>query len=125
MLCCCLRSSVTVNGLQPRLPRRPGGGGAGTRRCPGDGVLPRLLLSKDVGVSEYLWTCHVTSLLRDRILESLIGRRKSRRRDIYTEMMDTPHTCPVATVTASHDTRGTGVLLRRPSCDWSSSRTLM
>uniref|UniRef100_A0A3B4BHF4 CST complex subunit CTC1 n=1 Tax=Periophthalmus magnuspinnatus TaxID=409849 RepID=A0A3B4BHF4_9GOBI len=110
MLCCCLRSSVTVTAFSP------GYRGDEEESCPGDGVLLRLLLHKDVGVAMYLWMCHVTTCLRDRlvlvqswfrpgsglvqawsspglILETVTGPRKSRRRDIYGEMMDTPHTC--------------------------------
>lgn len=58
MLCCCLRSSVRVTGFSP------GYYGDDREGCPGDGVLARLLLQKNVGVAEYLWMCHVTSRLR-------------------------------------------------------------
>ncbi|XP_024119088.1 CST complex subunit CTC1, partial [Oryzias melastigma] len=107
MLCTCLRSSVTVTsfsrvGVSDSAPR-----------CPGDGVLSRLLLQKHKGVSEYLWACHLSSqlsislvpavmkqqcvcLLSWKMMKTLRGRRAPTRRDIYCEMLDQPHTCPLS-----------------------------
>lgn len=105
MLCCCLRSSVRVTGFSP------GYYGDDREGCPGDGVLARLLLQKNVGVAEYLWMCHVTSRLRLslfpqgqclcllswKILENISPKpRQVHHRDIYREMMDVPHTCPLS-----------------------------
>ncbi|RVE60932.1 hypothetical protein OJAV_G00185670 [Oryzias javanicus] len=106
MLCSCLRLSVTVTsfsrvGVSDSAPR-----------CPGDGVLSRLLLQKHMGVSEYLWACHLSSqlsislvpavmkqqcvcLLSWKMMKTLRGRRARTRRDIYCEMLDQPHTCPL------------------------------
>ncbi|KAL3050797.1 hypothetical protein OYC64_001129 [Pagothenia borchgrevinki] len=66
MLCTCLRSSVRVTSFS--------GGGAGgllprllhTSTCRGDGALPRLLLQGGRGVSEYLWSAHLSSKLQHR-----------------------------------------------------------
>ncbi|CAL9694165.1 unnamed protein product [Knipowitschia caucasica] len=107
MLCCCLRSGVTITAFSPGYRSDE----EEEEPCPGDGVLPRILLQKEVDVAEYLWMCHVTERLRNSlspqgqclclvswsILQSLTTNRTSRRRDIYGEMMDTPHHCPVTT----------------------------
>ncbi|XP_078793031.1 CST complex subunit CTC1 isoform X5 [Oryzias latipes] len=106
MLCTCLRSSITVTSYS-RV-----GGSEPAPRCPGDGVLSRLLLQKCRGVSEYLWACHLSSqlsaslvpavmkqqcvcLLSWKLMKTLRGRRAPARRDIYSEMLDQPHTCPL------------------------------
>ncbi|XP_047441617.1 CST complex subunit CTC1 isoform X2 [Mugil cephalus] len=106
MLCTCLRSSLRVTAFS-----RVGGSPGPSPRCPGDGVLPRLLLQRNVGVSEYLWACHLSSqlthslvptLLKDqcvcvlswRLMETLWRRRG--QRDIYSEMLEEPHTCPLS-----------------------------
>ncbi|XP_018530294.1 CST complex subunit CTC1 isoform X2 [Lates calcarifer] len=106
MLCTCLRSSLRVTCFS-----RVGGGGGGGSTCPGDGALPWLLLEKNMGVAEYLWTCHLSSqlsrslvtrqqcvcILSWRLMEFLWrrGGGGGGRRDIYSEMLDEPHTCPL------------------------------
>lgn len=60
MLCTCLRSSLRVTAFG-RV-----GGSALNRLCPADGVLAHLLLEKNMGVSEYLWSCHMSSQLSHR-----------------------------------------------------------
>ncbi|KAM6909380.1 CST complex subunit CTC1 [Xenentodon cancila] len=106
MLCSCLRSTVQVTSFS-RV-----GGSVSAPRCPGDRVLPRLLLQKNTGVSEYLWTCHLSSqlshslvpgvlkqqcvcLLSWKLMETLWRQQGGGRRDIYSEMLDEPHTCPL------------------------------
>ncbi|XP_060951768.1 CST complex subunit CTC1 [Limanda limanda] len=110
MLCTCLRSSIRVTSFS-----RVGGCPPDTS-CPGDGALPRLLLEKNRGVSEYLWACHLSSQLSHSLVPSVLkqqqqcvcvlswklmelmwGRERGRirRRDIYSEMLDESHTCPV------------------------------
>lgn len=60
MLATCLRSSLRVTAFSrvgsPTL----------NPRCPDDGVLTRLLLEKNLAVSEYLWSCHLSSQLSRR-----------------------------------------------------------
>ncbi|KAE8277046.1 CST complex subunit CTC1 Conserved telomere maintenance component 1 [Larimichthys crocea] len=107
MLCTCLRSSIRVTAFS-RVERS-----SPDSSCPGDGVLPRLLLEKNLGVSEYLWTCHLSSQLANSLVPSVLkqqcvcvswtlmervwkGRGGQRGwRDIYSEMLDEPHTCPL------------------------------
>ncbi|XP_037333826.2 CST complex subunit CTC1 isoform X2 [Pungitius pungitius] len=106
MLCTCLRSSLRVIAFS----------GVGGAPPPDSGWLPRLLLEKNTGVSEYLWTCHlssklahslVPSLLKQRsvavlswkLMESVWRRGRGGRRDIYSEMLDEPHTCPLSKYT--------------------------
>uniref|UniRef100_UPI0037E89C2B CST complex subunit CTC1 isoform X2 n=1 Tax=Semicossyphus pulcher TaxID=241346 RepID=UPI0037E89C2B len=107
MLCTCLRSSLRVTSFSRVEGTSP------DSSCPGDGVLPRLLLEKNIGVSEYLWTCHLSSQLSHSLLPSVLkqqcvcvlswklmedvwrGGGGRGRRDIYSEMLDKPHTCPL------------------------------
>ncbi|KAI3375931.1 hypothetical protein L3Q82_016356, partial [Scortum barcoo] len=95
------------------------GGSSPDSSCPGDGVLPRLLLEKNMGVSEYLWVCHLSSQLSHSLVPSVLKQqcvcvlswklmecvwRRGRgggRRDIYSEMLDEPHTCPLTQVDPS------------------------
>ncbi|XP_034020143.1 CST complex subunit CTC1-like [Thalassophryne amazonica] len=105
VLCACLRSSLRVTtfsrvvGLEPDV------------RCPGDGVLPRLLVQRNVGVAEYLWVCHLTAALRKSLIPSvpteqcvcllswklmeLVFGKGGAKRDIYSEMLDEQDTCPL------------------------------
>ncbi|XP_047241291.1 CST complex subunit CTC1 isoform X4 [Girardinichthys multiradiatus] len=113
MLCCCLRSSLRVTAFS-RV-----GGATAHPSCPADGVLPRLLLQNNRGVDQYLWTCHLTSqlthslvpgelqhhlpppppqcvcLLSWKLSETLWTQRGPGPRDIYSEMLDHPHSCPL------------------------------
>uniref|UniRef100_A0A3B4U092 CST complex subunit CTC1 n=2 Tax=Seriola dumerili TaxID=41447 RepID=A0A3B4U092_SERDU len=107
MLCTCLRSSLRVTSFS-RV-----GGSPPASTCPGDGALPRLLLEKNMGVSEYLWTCHLSSRLSHSLFPSVLKQQqcvcvlswkltdfvwrqgRGGRRDIYSEMLDEPHTCPL------------------------------
>uniref|UniRef100_A0A8C9ZYJ2 CST complex subunit CTC1 n=1 Tax=Sander lucioperca TaxID=283035 RepID=A0A8C9ZYJ2_SANLU len=59
MLCTCLRSSLRVSAFSRAASDTP------DARCPADGALPRLLLEKNMGVSEYLWACHLSSQLEE------------------------------------------------------------
>lgn len=135
MLCACLRSSLRVMEFS-----RVGGSPPDTR-CPGDGTLPRLLLQKNTGVSEYLWACHLSSqlacslvsgvwrqqcvcLLSWRLMETLRSPGGRGRRDIYSEMLDEPHTCPLtqySTDPAVHQYLSVSELLGALQADcWSS-----
>ncbi|KAG7232668.1 hypothetical protein INR49_008248 [Caranx melampygus] len=105
-----LRLPVLVKGHQ----LQQSGGAPPTSTCPCDGALPRLLVEKNMSVSEYLWTCHLSSQLSHSLVPSvlrqqqcvcvlswklmeLVWRRGGRggRRSIYSEMLDEPHTCPL------------------------------
>uniref|UniRef100_A0A3P8V5M4 CST complex subunit CTC1 n=1 Tax=Cynoglossus semilaevis TaxID=244447 RepID=A0A3P8V5M4_CYNSE len=101
MLCTCLRSSVRVTSFS-RVGCTPS-----DSKCPGDKVLPRLLLEKNMTVSEYLWACHLSSrlvpsmvknqcvcVLSCKLMDLLWGQRHGQgHRDIYSEMLDQPHSC--------------------------------
>ncbi|XP_028298215.1 CST complex subunit CTC1 isoform X2 [Gouania willdenowi] len=106
MLCTCLRSSLRVTTFSAV-------GGASASRRPGDQVLPRLLLQSDRAVSDYLWACHVSSQLTDslvptvlqlpsvcllswRLMEKHLRHHRRKHRDIYSEMLDTEHSCPLS-----------------------------
>ncbi|KAF7644074.1 hypothetical protein LDENG_00228610 [Lucifuga dentata] len=107
MLCTCLRSSLRVTTFS-RIT-----GSSSEVHCPGDEALPRLLLEKNTGLSEYLWICNVTRQLRQSLAPTLLkeecvcvlawklmehvcrGRGRGEKRDIYAEMLDEPHTCPL------------------------------
>uniref|UniRef100_A0A3P9B6J3 CST complex subunit CTC1 n=1 Tax=Maylandia zebra TaxID=106582 RepID=A0A3P9B6J3_9CICH len=111
MLCTCLRSSLRVTAFSRA------GGSPPDNRCPGDGALPRLLLQRNTDVSDYLWTCsthHHLSTVRDsrcvcllswRLMETLSRAGGRGRRDIYAEMLDEPHTCPVTQYSVSSAVR--------------------
>ncbi|XP_019729420.1 CST complex subunit CTC1 [Hippocampus comes] len=108
MLCTCLRSTVTVTKFSAVLASDS------NRNCPDDGVLQRLLVERNPDVSRYLWTCHLcsqlqhsllpstspqcTCLLSWKLMEVAFGQGQRRRRDIYAEMLDKPHTCPLTEV---------------------------
>ncbi|KAF1371464.1 hypothetical protein PFLUV_G00277980 [Perca fluviatilis] len=105
MLCTCLRSSLRVSAFSRAASDTP------DVRCPDDGALPRLLLEKNMGVSQYLWACHLSSQLARSLVPGVlkqqcvcvlswklmecVWRRGRGRRDIYSEMLDEPHTCPL------------------------------
>ncbi|XP_061618946.1 CST complex subunit CTC1 isoform X2 [Phyllopteryx taeniolatus] len=107
MLCTCLRSTVRVTKFSAVVNSRS----EPDRNCPDDGVLQRLLVEKNPDVSRYLWTCHLCSQLRRsllprvspqctcvlswKLMELAFGQGQRHRRDIYTEMLDEPHTCPL------------------------------
>ncbi|XP_034721865.1 CST complex subunit CTC1, partial [Etheostoma cragini] len=107
MLCTCLRSSLRVSAFSRAASDAP------DTRCPTDGALPRLLLEKNMGVSQYLWMCHLSSQLARSLVPSVLKQQcvcvlswklmecvwrqgqGGGRRDIYSEMLDEPHTCPL------------------------------
>uniref|UniRef100_A0A096LY92 CST complex subunit CTC1 n=1 Tax=Poecilia formosa TaxID=48698 RepID=A0A096LY92_POEFO len=109
MLCCCLGSSLRVSAFS-RV-----GGASKESCCPGDGVLPLLLLQSNRGVDQYLWTCSLACQLAHsersktvqlcvhyyficslRVLQEMLWTQRGRgQRDIYSEMLDRPHRCPL------------------------------
>lgn len=60
VLCTCLRSTLKTTSFS-RVCGPPAGPG-----CPGDGVLPRLLLEKNLSVCDYLRLCHLSAQLAHR-----------------------------------------------------------
>ncbi|XP_042154514.1 CST complex subunit CTC1 isoform X1 [Oncorhynchus tshawytscha] len=110
MLCVCLHSSLRVTSFS-RL-------GSEVDR-PSDAPLPWLLLERNLGVSQYLWLCHCCRALRDRLVprwvkeecvyvvarrlfECVVTSEKGGgRRDIYREMLQEPHHCPLTEYSVS------------------------
>ncbi|XP_030630813.1 CST complex subunit CTC1 [Chanos chanos] len=126
MLCACLRSSVSVTAfsrLETKVMTPP----------QSNAPLLHCLLRKNLGVSEYLWLCYCQTRLKERlcprwvseervcvVAERLLdyvleGREQKReeRRDIYREMLEEPHYCPV-----------TEYYLGWPDCELMSVREL-
>lgn len=60
VLCTCLRSTLKITSFS-RLGRP-----SADPSCPGDGALPRLILEKNLGASDYLWLCHLSCQLSHR-----------------------------------------------------------
>ncbi|XP_077598716.1 CST complex subunit CTC1-like isoform X2 [Stigmatopora nigra] len=105
MLCACLRTSILVRkyGSSP-LPVLD-------RKCPRDGLLRRSLVAKNPDISRYLWTCHLAARLQSslvpetstqcvclmswELMEMTFGETPPNRRDIYAEMLDESHSCPL------------------------------
>ncbi|CAL8241119.1 unnamed protein product [Merluccius merluccius] len=110
MLCVCLRSTLRVTTFSLLATPEPS--------SPGHLSLPRLLLKQDVGVSQYLWISHVTKQLRRSLVPSCLTSNSvcavawrimqclfretggGRKRDIYTEILEDPHTCPLSQYSA-------------------------
>ncbi|XP_031440735.1 CST complex subunit CTC1 [Clupea harengus] len=106
MLCACLRSSVRVTAFSTVTPVGPASSSS-------HGALPRFLLEKNLGVSEYLWLHYYSNALQQRLcprwvcerrvwvvasrlLECVCVHEQGREpRDIYREMLQEPHNCPL------------------------------
>ncbi|KAL2079389.1 hypothetical protein ACEWY4_025133 [Coilia grayii] len=106
MLCACLRSSVRVTSFSLLAPDGPAPSSS-------HGALPRFLLEKNLGVSEYLWLQHYSVALQQRLCPRWVCearvcvvasrllewgcvcvREEGREpRDIYREMLQEPHLC--------------------------------
>ncbi|XP_057711654.1 CST complex subunit CTC1 isoform X1 [Corythoichthys intestinalis] len=105
VLCACLRTTVTVTKFSSDAAP------ATDRNCPDDGVLQRLLVERNLDVSRYLWTCQLCAglqrsllpsasqqcvcVLSWKLMEAMSGRGPQNRRNIYVEMLDEPHACPL------------------------------
>lgn len=60
VLCTCLRSTLRVASFSRLCVP------AAVSSCPGDGLLPRLLLEKNLALPDYLWLCHLSAQLSHR-----------------------------------------------------------
>ncbi|XP_065131812.1 CST complex subunit CTC1 [Paramisgurnus dabryanus] len=127
VLCACLRSSVQVTAFSPL---SSGFETAGTQSS-----LQRHLLEKNLGASQYLWLCYCQGVIKERLCPRWVreervcvvaGRlldcvcdtepKTNRKRDIYREMLQEAHQCPVTTYYVSWPS----VVLWsvRQLCDW-------
>ncbi|TWW53936.1 CST complex subunit CTC1 [Takifugu flavidus] len=66
ILCTCLRSTLKISSFS-KVSEPPAGSS-----CPCDGVLPRLLLEKNMGICEYLWVCHLSSQLSHSLVPRML-----------------------------------------------------
>ncbi|XP_072552754.1 CST complex subunit CTC1 isoform X2 [Salminus brasiliensis] len=128
VLCVCLRSSVCVTAFSPLSSK------VGPLRS--DSALLCYLLERNLGVSEYLWLCYCHALLTKRLcprwvcearvcvvagrlLQFALGEEENRgkqKRDIYREMLQEPHTCPLTEYCVSRPC--VSMCSLRELCDW-------
>ncbi|XP_043088508.1 CST complex subunit CTC1 [Puntigrus tetrazona] len=106
VLCACLRSSLQITSFS-RLRSKVEVSGS-------HGPLQRLLLEKNLGPSQYLWLCYCQDAVAERlcprwvraervcvVAERLLDvvcdpeHKTQKKRDIYREMIQKPHQCPV------------------------------
>ncbi|XP_056588317.1 CST complex subunit CTC1 isoform X1 [Triplophysa dalaica] len=130
ILCACLRSSAQVSAFSPLSSKSEVGGS--------HSPLQRHLLEKNLGVSQYLWLCYCQRVITERLCPRWVRKERvcvvagrlldcvcnaeqktDRKRDIYREMLQEPHLCPVTTYCVSWPC----VVLWsvRQLCDWMSS----
>ncbi|XP_028835529.1 CST complex subunit CTC1 isoform X1 [Denticeps clupeoides] len=126
MLCACLRSSVHVTAFS-----RLGSEVSDPERS--HGALPRFLLEKNLGVAEYLWLHHCCTAIRERLcprwvrvkrvlavaarlLENVCEEQRQQSRQIYREMMQEPHFCPLSQYSVC--TPRCELLSVAQACDW-------
>ncbi|XP_062372571.1 CST complex subunit CTC1 [Sardina pilchardus] len=107
VLCACLRTSVQVTAFSRVAPDH-------SDPSSSHDALPRFLLERNLGVSEYLWLHYYSTALQQRLcprwvcearvcvvasrlLECVCVREQDREpRDIYREMLKEPHMCPLS-----------------------------
>ncbi|XP_066578424.1 CST complex subunit CTC1 isoform X2 [Amia ocellicauda] len=113
MLCACLRTTLRLGGFSAV-------GSEFTPFDPRGSPAVRFLLERELSVSDFLWACHCVCALRERLcprfvkpgrllggagggaagrfLRCVLGTVETGRRperDIYREMLDEPHSCPL------------------------------
>ncbi|XP_060793830.1 CST complex subunit CTC1 isoform X2 [Neoarius graeffei] len=127
VLCACLRSSVSVTTFSPLRPK--------VTQQRSDSPLVRFLLEKNLGVSEYLWLCYCYAALTDRLcprwvcearvcvvagrlLQVILGDKETKKdkRDIYKEMLQDTHICPLTQYHVSHPS--SSLYSVKKLCDW-------
>ncbi|KAL4631411.1 CST complex subunit CTC1 isoform X1 [Arapaima gigas] len=109
LLCMCLRSSLRIVAFSC-VQSQPVAG-----PCPATPLL-RILLQNHLGISQYLWLCHCVTVLKEKLcprwvrlehITAVAGRMLNClpsprphgwgcRRDIYREMLQEPHNCPLS-----------------------------
>ncbi|XP_077081262.1 CST complex subunit CTC1 [Siphateles boraxobius] len=108
VLCACLRSSVQISAFS-RLRSEVEASGS-------HGPLQRLLLERNLGVSQYLWLCYCHNAVSERLCPRWVRaervcvvatrlldlvceaeQKTQKKRNIYREMIQEPHQCPVTT----------------------------
>ncbi|KTG47147.1 hypothetical protein cypCar_00037810 [Cyprinus carpio] len=108
VLCACLRSSLQVTAFSRLSSKVEVSGSHGPLQC--------LLLEKNLGASQYLWLCYCQNAVAERlcprwvraervcvVAERLLDfvcdaeQKTQKKRNIYREMIQEPHQCPVTT----------------------------
>lgn len=109
VLCACLRSSLQVTAFSRLSSEVEVSGSHGPLRC--------LLLEKNLGASQYLWLCYCQNAIAERLCPRWVRAERvcvvaerlldfvcdaepktQKKRNIYREMIQEPHQCPVTTV---------------------------
>ncbi|KAF4078374.1 hypothetical protein AMELA_G00198540 [Ameiurus melas] len=126
VLCACLRSTVFVTTFSPLRSK------VTLQRS--DSPLVRFLLEKNLSLSEYLWLCYCHTALTDRlcprwvcearmcvvagrILQFVLGDKDmTTKRDIYKEMLQDTHTCPLTQYRVSSSSMS--LYSVKQLCDW-------
>ncbi|XP_069042845.1 CST complex subunit CTC1 isoform X2 [Lepisosteus oculatus] len=114
LLCCCLRTALQIEGFSA----------VGSEFMPfhhQKSLYVRVLLERELGVSQYLWACHCAATLGERLCPRVVRPGRMRavagrflrslladseagapgRRDIYREMLEEPHCCPLVEYSAN------------------------
>uniref|UniRef100_A0A671SK34 CST complex subunit CTC1 n=1 Tax=Sinocyclocheilus anshuiensis TaxID=1608454 RepID=A0A671SK34_9TELE len=108
VLCACLRSSLQITAFSCLSSKVEVSGTHGPLQC--------LLLEKNLGASQYLWLCYCQNAVTERlcprwvraervcvVAERLLDfvcdaeQKTENKRNIYREMIQEPHQCPVTT----------------------------
>ncbi|XP_026093110.1 CST complex subunit CTC1-like [Carassius auratus] len=108
VLCACLRSSLQVTAFSRLSSEVEVSGSHGPLRC--------LLLEKNLGASQYLWLCYCQNAIAERLCPRWVRAERvcvvaerlldfvcdaepktQKKRNIYREMIQEPHQCPVTT----------------------------
>ncbi|KAF4096211.1 CST complex subunit CTC1 [Onychostoma macrolepis] len=108
VLCACLRSSLQITAFSRLSSKVEVSGSHGPLQC--------LLLEKNLGASQYLWLCYCQNAVAERlcprwvraervcvVAERLLDfvcdaeQKTQKERNIYREMIQEPHQCPVTT----------------------------
>ncbi|XP_067301406.1 CST complex subunit CTC1 isoform X2 [Pseudorasbora parva] len=134
VLCVCLRSSVQITAFSFSSPLQESGSHT-LSHTHTHSALQRLLLEKNLGVSQYLWLCYCQNAVTERLcprwvrpervcvvagrlLDFVCGaeQKRQKKRDIYREMIQEPHQCPVTTYCVSWPAVALWSL--RQLCEW-------
>ncbi|XP_076842186.1 CST complex subunit CTC1 [Brachyhypopomus gauderio] len=127
LLCSCLRSSISVMSFSPLSSK--------VTSMRSDSPLLCYLLERNLDVSEYLWLSYCYTALRSRfsprwvcservcvvagrVLQCVLQHDEEReeKRDIYKEMLQDPHTCPLSQYRVNSPS--VALWSVRELCDW-------
>uniref|UniRef100_A0A4W4EPI7 CST complex subunit CTC1 n=1 Tax=Electrophorus electricus TaxID=8005 RepID=A0A4W4EPI7_ELEEL len=132
VLCACLRSSISVMNFSPLTSK--------VMTLRSDNPLLCYLLERNLSVSEYLWLsyCYTAVMERlsprwvcaarvcvvaGRVLQCVLqhDEKRQEKRDIYREMLQDPHTCPLTQYRVNSPS--VALCSVRELCDWMESES--